>query len=169
MRTVDTFTCGLSGVRPTTGEARGQNNLSTTGKEERMTKENTRIGCIDGSFLEVRWHSGEVALVSGNTKVRLSTEAAASLGGILGGQSSPTREHSPPRPFRRGKRISRAITPRILNYITSNRPQVGWIDIAILLDREGIRTAQGKTWTGNNLKCAFERYAATCSEYADLL
>lgn len=134
-----------------------------------MNREQAHIGCINGGVLEVRWHSGEVALVSGTIKVRLSADAAANLGGMLVSQSSPTREISPSRQFRRGNRISRAITPKILDYITSNRPQLGWIEIAILLDREGIRTALGKKWTGNNLKCAFERYAATNSPYAKYL
>lgn len=134
-----------------------------------MNREQAHIGCIDGGVLEIRWDSGEVALVSGNTKVRLSTEAASNLGDMLVGQSSPTREITPPSSIRRGNRISRAITRETLGYITSNRTQLGWPEIAILLDREGIRTARGKKWTGNNLKCAFERFAATYSPYAKYL
>ena len=141
-----------------------------------MNREQAHIGCIDGGVLEVRWHSGEVALVSGNTKVRLSTEAAANLGGMLVVQPTPRvvqptprREISSPRPSR-GNRENRTFTDTILGYVTDGRPQIGWKEIAARLNRDGIRTGKGKEWTGQNLKCAFERYvAATSSRYGHLL
>ncbi len=136
-----------------------------------MNREQAHIGCIDGVILEIRWHPDEVALVSGNTEVRLSTEAAADLGSMLVDQSIPTRgEILPPHTSHQRDRESRTFTREILKYVTDNRPQMGWNQIAIQLDRDGIRTRQGKEWTGQNLKCAFERYvAATSSRYGHLL
>lgn len=69
----------------------------------------------------------------------------------------------------RKKRKSRALSPKVLDYIFKNRPHKEWVDIAIMLDREGMTTVRGKKWTGGNLKCAFERYAATFSPYSDLI
>ena len=158
-------------VELTSGKIVGETtSFSGPKKGKEMNREQAHIGCIDGGVLEVRWHSGEVALVSGTTKVRLSTEAAANLGGILAGRSTPPREENlPPRPLRRRNRSSGAITSEILDYITSYRPGLDWNEIAIKLDRERIMTVTGKKWTGNNLKCAFQRYAATSSPYAKYL
>ena len=144
-----------------------------------MNRKKAHIGCIDGKVLEVWLQSDETVLVSGNTKVRLSMEAAANLGGLLVSRSYPEREISTPHPSPqrgsastgrpRNRKRGQAITPKILEYITRGRPHTKWDVIAYQLNRDKIRTVTNMQWTGHNLECQFERYAAGFSPYADLL
>ena len=80
-----------------------------------MNEGSKRIGCIDGQVLDVRRSAHEVCLTVADTQVRLSTEAASLLAGLLtaGSPATAQAEHDaePERSSTASRRSARSDRP----------------------------------------------------------